>query len=475
MQLWGALTDKGGRPSFFVEILTDCYIKNIHRGDLMFTRKDLKRLIIPLIIEQMLAVTVGMADGMMVARVGEAAVSGVSLVDSINVLLIGLFGALATGGAVVSAQFLGHKEENKACSAGEQLIASTLFLSLIIMFAALMGRSSILKLLYGGVEPDVMTNSLTYFYYSAMSYPFIAVYNACAALFRSMGNSKVSMKTSILMNLINIIGNVILIFGFQMGVAGAAIATLISRIFAAVTLLLLLKNKKHKIHIEPIRSFRLDMVMIKRILKIGVPNGLENSMFQIGKILVQGIIASLGTSAIAANMIASTVGGLGVLPGSAMGIALITVVGQCVGACDYDAVKHYTFKLMKVAHLVMSALNLVIIFLIPIILKLYNVTDETAGIASQLLIYHCILASLLWPLSFSLPNALRAANDVKYTMWVSMISMWVWRIGFSYVLAIIFDLGVLGVWIAMTIDWLFRAVCFVYRFHKEKYRKFTHI
>lgn len=441
----------------------------------MFTRKDLMRLIIPLIIEQMLAVTVGMADGMMVARVGEAAVSGVSLVDSINVLLFGLFGALATGGAVVSAQFLGQKEKKKACVAGEQLIASTLGLSLIIMTAALLGRTAILQLLYGQVEPDVMSRSLTYFYYSAMSYPFIAVYNACAALFRSMGNSKVSMKISVMMNVINILGNAIFIFVFDMGVAGAAIATLISRAFAAVTLFLLLKNKKHVIHIEAIRSFRVDIVMIKRILKIGIPNGMENSMFQIGKIIVQGIIAGLGTPAIAANMIAGTVGGLGVLPGSAMGLALITVVGQCVGAGDYDAVKRYTYKLMKMAHLFMGVINLIIIFLIPIILKLYNVTDETAGIASQLMLYHCILATLLWPLSFALPNALRAANDVKYTMWVSMISMWIWRIGFSYVLAIIFELGVLGVWIAMTIDWLFRAICFVVRLQKEKYRKYAHL
>ncbi|MDF2485163.1 MAG: putative rane protein [Herbinix sp.] len=441
----------------------------------MFTRKDLIKLIIPLIIEQLLAVTVGMADSMMVARVGEAAVSGVSLVDTLNVLLIGLFGAMATGGAVVSAQFLGQKNDKAACSAGEQLLVTILALSLILMVFALLFGDGILTLLFGNVSSDVMVNARTYLFYSALSFPFIAIYNACAALFRSMGNSKVSMTIALIMNLINIVGNAILIFGFGMGVAGAAIATLISRMVGAAILYVLLKNKKHAIHLEAIRYFRINIIMIKRILRIGVPNGLENSAFQIGKILVQGIVAGLGTSAITANAIAGTVAGLGVLPGSAIGLALITVVGRCVGAGEFDLVKRYTIRLMKIAHICMAIINVFLIFMIPVILKLYGLTEGTAKIASDLMIYHCILATFLWPLSFALPNALRAANDVKFTMWISMISMWVWRIGFSYVLVVLFDAGVLGVWIAMTIDWLFRSVFFVTRLMKEKYRSITMI
>lgn len=441
----------------------------------MFTNKDLLKLIIPLIIEQILAVTVGMADGIMVARVGEAAVSGVSIVDSINFLLIGLFSAIATGGAVVSSQFLGQKKEKNASLAGEQLIVSNLALSIIIMIVTLAGRNMILSFLFGKVEADVMRNAKIYFFYSALSYPFIAVYNACAALFRSMGNSKISMIVSIIANVINVAGNAILIFGFKMGVAGAAIPTLVSRIFSAVVMFILLMNKDMPIHIVNILKYRPNMVMIKRILRIGIPNGMENSVFQIGKILVQGIVAGLGTSAITANSIASNIGGFGVLPGSAVGLALITVVGQCVGAGYYDGVKLYTKKLMKITHLVMAGLNILIIFLIPVILKLYKVSDVTADIASTLMLYHCILSTFFWPPSFSLPNALRAASDVKFTMWVSMFSMWMWRIGFSYILAIVFDMGVLGVWIAMTIDWVFRSACFIYRFKKEKYRKFTSI
>lgn len=441
----------------------------------MFTKKDLMRLIIPLIIEQALAVTVGMVDSMMVTNVGEAAVSGVSIVDSINVLLISLFSALATGGAVVAAQYIGHKEGNKACLAGEQLVATVFVLSLGIMALALLGGNGALKFLFGDVDLDVMTNAKIYFFYSAMSYPFIALYNACAALFRTMGNSKVSMKVSLIMNVLHIIGCYFLIFVLDMGVAGAAIATLGSRMFSAVTMMILLKSPKHIIHVNIVRSFKIDFYMIKRILRIGVPNGLENSVFQIGKILVQGIIAGLGTSAITANAIAGTIGNLGTLPGSAMSLALLTVVGQCVGAGDYNAVKLYTRKLLKLAYKLMVGLNIIIIFLIPVILKLYHVSEGTTQIATRLLMYHCILASLIWPLAFALPNALRAANDVKYTMWVSMISMWIWRIGFSYVLAIQFGMGVLGVWVAMTIDWGFRALCFCIRFHKAKYRSMTMI
>lgn len=441
----------------------------------MFSRKDLIRLIIPLIIEQTLAVTVGMADGMMVARVGEAAVSGVSLVDTINVLLIGLFGAMATGGAVVSAQFLGQKKNDAASKSGEQLILSVFMLSLIFMLVTLLGRGGMLRLLFGKVENDVMNNALTYMFYTSLSFPFIAIYNACAALFRSMGNSRVSMRISLIMNVINIIGNGILIFGLDWGVAGAAIATLASRIFAAVTMMLLLKNKEHPIHIGDPAGFRPDKDMIKRILRIGVPNGMENSVFQIGKILVQGIIATLGTTSITAYAIAGTVSGLCVLPGSAVGLALITVVGQCVGANDYKAVKLYTHKLMKAVYIIMAALNVLIVFLIPAIIRIYDVSNETAKLSAELLTYHCIMASLLWPVAFALPNALRAANDVKFTMIVSIASMWIWRIGFSYILTLVFDFGAMGVYIAMTIDWVCRSIFFVTRFHREGYRKHAHI
>lgn len=436
----------------------------------MFSRRDLMRLIIPLIIEQILAVTIGMADTIMVSSVGEAAVSGISLVDTLNILLINVFSALATGGAVVASQYLGKRDPQSACSAAKQLVTTITFLSTAIMALVLIFNTPLIRLIFGSIEPDVMQNAQVYFYLSAVSYPFIAVYNAGAALFRSMNNSKVSMFTSFLMNVVNITGNAVLIFGFHLGVMGAGIASLASRVLGAVVIMLLVRNQDNPIHITSLFKFEYRGQMVKNILRIGVPNGLENGMFQIGKILVQSLIASFGTMAIAANAVANNFASIEVLPGSAIGLAMITVVGQCVGARDYEQARRYTIKLMAITHISMAALNGLVLALVGPLTGFYSLSPETTQLAQQLLIYHSICCIFIWPSSFTLPNALRAANDVKYTMTISIISMWVFRIAMSYVLAMGFGLGVLGVWIAMTVDWLFRASMFVWRFLSGRWK-----
>ena len=441
----------------------------------MFTRKQLIKLIFPLMIEQLLAVTVGMVDIMMVSSAGEAAVSGVSLVDTLNMLLISLFAALATGGAVVSAQCLGNKQLQKACKSASQLLLSTGVLSFLLMLIALIGNYGILRLIYGNIDPVVFNNARKYFYITAVSFPFLGIYNSCAALFRTMGNSKISMMVSIIMNLINVTGNAILVFGFHLGVVGVAIPTLISRVVATIIMLCLIRNKKHPIHIDRLLHLGFDWKMIKRILAIGIPNGLENSIFQIGKVLVQGLIASFGTAAITANAVANTVGSFEIIPGSAIGLAMITIVGQCVGANDHKQAKKYTIKLLKIAYLSMFVVSLIVLLLRVPIVSLYQVSPETSAIALQIIIYHSICSVLIWPTSFALPNALRAANDVKFTMVIAIISMWVWRIGLSYILAKVFGLGVIGVWIAMSVDWLFRSICFLVRFLSGKWKRYAYI
>ncbi|MDF2589275.1 MAG: family efflux transporter [Anaerocolumna sp.] len=449
---------------------------NDYKGEVMFSKKRLTKLIVPLIIEQLLAVTVGMADTIMVAKAGESAVSGVSLVDTLNILLINIFSALATGGAVVAAQYLGGKEKEKACKSAGQLLLSTGAISLLIMLISLFCNGLILRLIYGNLEPELMNNAKIYFYITAVSFPFLAIYNSCAALFRAMGNSKVSMYVSLIMNAINVTGNAILIIGLHMGVAGVAYPTLLSRIVAAVIMLALISKKHHPIHIDNIFRIGVDWSMIRRILNIGVPNGLENSIFQVGKILVQGLIASFGLASITANAIAGTIANLEVIPGSAIGLAMITVVGQCVGANDYKQAKKYTIKLMKVTYIIMILLNItVLIFKDPIILSFYDLSPETLSKTMQLIIFHSIACALIWPASFTLPNALRAANDVKFTMITSIISMWVWRIALSFILGKTLQLGVLGVWIAMSIDWLFRSICFIVRFIRGKWKQYSFI
>lgn len=436
----------------------------------MFTRKDLVRLILPLMIEQILAVTIGLADTVMVSTIGEAAVSAISLVDSVNILLINIFTALATGGAVVASQYLGRGDREAGCNAAKQLCLSITALSTLIATLAFAFHRPLLHAIFGHVEEAVMSRAETYFILSVISYPFLAVYNAGAALFRSMNNSKVSMFTSLLMNLVNICGNALLIYVFQFDVAGAGFASLASRVLGAVIMARLITHHENPLHIENLRDWRPHFSMIRRILNLGIPNGLEGGIFQIGKILVQSLIASFGTGAIAANAVANTVSSMEVIPGNAIGLALITVVGQCVGAGDYDAAKKYTVRLMKVTYLVMSVLNVAILFAAPAITQFFSLEAETARVAVELMWCHGVGAIVIWPIAFAFPNALRAAGDMKMTMLISAFSMWVFRIGMSYVLAKWMALGVLGVWIAMEIDWVFRAIAFFLRFRSGKWR-----
>lgn len=436
----------------------------------MFTKKDLIRLIIPLIIEQILGVTIGIADSVMVASVGEAAVSGISLVDTINILLINIFSALASGGAVVAAQYLGRRDTENANIAAGQLLMTTTMMSLGIMLICLIGSSGALRLIFGTIEPEVMSSAKTYFWISAISYPFLAVYNGGAALFRSMRNSKISMLTSVVMNIINVVGNAVFIFVFHMGVLGAGLATLIARAAGAVAMVWMLRNDRNPIYVRSWKLFKVRMSMIRNILRIGVPNGMENGMFQIGKILVSSLIASFGTAAIAANAVANSLVCLEYIPGSAMGLAMITVIGQCIGAKEYDQAKKYTYQLMGMTMIGMAALSIIIALLVKPLVGIYNLSPEAMNTAKQLIVLHSICCMLFWPQSFTLPNALRAANDAKYTMIISIISMWTFRIGLSYLLGRYFGMGVVGVWTAMIVDWVFRGTVFVIRFLSGKWR-----
>ena len=429
----------------------------------MFNRKQLARLIWPLIVEQFLAVAIGMADTVMVTSCGEAAVAGVSLVDSINVLLINIFSALATGGAILASQYIGRQDKEQANVAAKQLVLVTAGISVLVMAICLFANASLLHMVFGEAEADVMTNAETYFFWSALSYPFLALYNAGAALFRAMGNSRISMFTALLMNALNIGGNALLIYGMNMGVAGAAIASLVSRFVGAAIMLALLRLRHQMIRLDSLIRLGFHPPMIRQILGVGVPNGLENGMFQIGKILVQRLITVLGTASISANAVANTVEALPQIPGAAIGLAMITVVGQCIGAGEQDQAKSYTLRLTGLAYASMSVLCILEVVLVAPIVGFFNLSAQTAELARQLLVYHGITCLIMWPASFVLPNGLRAAGDVRFTMLVSVLSMWVFRIGFSYLLVDMLHMGVLGVWVAMTIDWLVRVIVFSIR------------
>lgn len=443
----------------------------LHMNNRLFSRNDLVRLIIPLIVDQFLQVAVGLSDSIMVARVGEAAVSGVSLVDTVMLLIINIFTALATGGAVIAGQYLGKKDPKTGCEATAQLFNFTFLFSIFIMILGYLGQNVILYHVFGKIEPEVMKDSRTYLLIVLSSIPMIAMYNAGAAIFRAMGNSNIAMKTSLLMNSINVFGNALLIFGFHRGVEGVAIPTVVSRGVACVVILILLNNQKHELHILHPYPFKIKWNVLKKILYIGIPNGLENSMFQLGKIAVLSLVSGLGTASLAANAVGNNIANFAILPGMSFGFALLTVCAQCVGAGDFEQVKYYTKHMMRVEYLCLIASNLIVILALPFILSVYNLSNEAARYANDIILYHAACVVTIWPLSFTLPNTLRAAADVKITMVLSIISMWVFRFGFSYLLTMVFHMGIFGVWVAMTIDWLVRGIFFVCRYKSGRWQK----
>ena len=434
-----------------------------------FTARDLRKLVVPLVVEQLLAITVGLSDSLMVAQVGEAAMSAVSLVDTVNVLLVNAFAALATGGAVIAGQYLGRREPDKAGHSGQQLLLFMGEVSLLITVLFYLGKGFILGVVFGQVEPDVAAYANTYFMIAEASTPFLAIYSAGAALFRVMGNSGISMWVSLTMNAINVVGNAILIFAVGMEVEGVAYPTLVSRIFAAVAMVvLLLKRPNLPLRVEHF-TFRHDRYVVKNILRFGVPNGLENSMFQLGKILLLSTVSVLGTASVAANAIGNTIASFQCVAGTALGLAIVTVVSRCIGAGSYERARYYTKKLMKTAYLYMTLTIVVLWLLMPLIMRLYNVSPEAQDYAEKIIWMHGGFGIVIWPAAFTLPQALRAAGDTRFTLIVSTVSMWTLRVGLGVLMGRFWGFGVLGIWMAMFFDWILRAVLFVIRFRGHKW------
>lgn len=435
----------------------------------LYSNAELTRLILPLIMEQFLAILVGMLDTVMISGVGEAAVSGVSLVDNINILVINIFAALATGGAVAAGHALGQKNRDQAGRSAWQMVLFLLYTSAITTIVLVGGHTLILRAVFGQVEEAVMDSAATYLIFTGLSICPLALYNGCAALFRAMGDSRTTMYISLLMNLINLVGNAILIFLCNMGVAGAAIATLAARTVAAALIFRLMLDEKREVNFKGRLTLRMDFSLVKKILYIGVPNGLENSLFQLGKILLLSLVSTFGTSAIAANAVCGTITNFNILPGMAIGMALLSVSSVCIGAGEIGQVRYYTRKMMRLTWITMSSVSLIMIVGAPFFLKIYHLTPETTTLALQVIRFHAVMCMISWVPSFSLPNTLRAAGDVVWTMVIAILSMWTFRIITAYIFSYVFHLGLIGIWIAMTIDWTFRAVCYTLRYRGSEW------
>lgn len=435
----------------------------------LFTKRALFTLIWPLLLEQTLSVTMGMADTLMVAGVGEAAVSSVSLVDTLNVLIIQILSALATGGAVIASQYLGRRDTENACRSAAQLYSVLGISTVVVGIVCMLLSRPILRGVFGSIDEDVMRFAQQYFLISAVSYPFIGLYNGGAALFRAQGNSRISMLASLVMNVINIAGNALLIYGFGMGVIGAALATLIGRVFAAVFILWQNQNLSNPLRVQELADLKPRRQPIRQILSLGIPSGLENGMFQIGKLCVSSLTSTLGTSAIAANAVANSVSTLANIPGNTMSLAMIPVIGQCLGAGDKKQAKHYSVTLLGIAIGGLAIANALVFVLMPEIVTWFNLSAEASVLCTTVVHMFNVASVFFWATSFTLPNALRAGGDAKYTMTVSIISMWLFRVILSYVFVLQFQLGLAGVWLGMFCDWVFRSICFLIRFVHGKW------
>ena len=436
----------------------------------LFSRQALTALLLPLIAEQALSVTIGLADTLMVSSVGEAAVSGVSLVDSYNTLMIQIMSALATGGAVVTSQYIGHREPKNAKAAAAQILFVLSSFSLVVAAVVVVGRHAILRGIFGSIDADVMRYAETYFLLSALSYPFIGLYNAGAALFRAQGNSKISMLSSLVMNVVNIGGNAVLIFGFGMGFMGAALASLISRAVACFAVLSLLQKPACPLRVEGLQALKPDGGLIRRILRVGIPAGIENGMFQIGKLSVSSLTSTLGTAAIAANAVANTTTTFLNIPANAVGMAALTVVGQCLGAGEKEQAVYYSRRLLLTAYCGAWIMNIsAFLFANKFAISLFHLSPEAQAMALEVMVWFNIVSLFFWPSSFTLPNILRAAGDARFTMSVSIFSMWAFRVGFCYLMVLAFHGGLLSIWTGMFLDWVFRSLCFFVRFVRGRW------
>lgn len=439
---------------------------------LLFSNRDLLILILPLMITLSLELVVGMIDSVMVSNVEEAAVSGVSLVDSIVQLIIYIFSAMASGGAIVAGQYLGSQNSKTAKRSAEELVWLNTVIGFLIMLLMLLFSDWILQHLFGQIEAKVYYYAKRYLNAVQFSLPAIAIFEAGNAIFRTMNNSKTTMKISLLMNGMNVIGNSIFIYLCSMDTLGAAISTVISRWTAAVIVLILLLDSKRELSLERTFQHKFDWKLVKQILSMGIPNGIENGIFQFGKIAILRLVTTFGTTAITANAVVQTMASIEMIPGSAVQLATITVISRCVGLGDFEQAKYYNRKLLAISYFCVAAFSMILLLILPLILTLYNLLDETAILATSMFRWHALGGILLWPMAFNLPASLRAAGDVKFPMVASIFSMWVFRFGGAYLLAFKFGLGAIGAWISMAIlDWGFRTIIFIIRWHRGKWQQ----
>lgn len=438
----------------------------------LYSNKALFYLFIPLLVEYALEFFVGLADSIMVASLGEAAISGVSLVDFLMQLLIFSFSALATGGAVVAGQYLGDNQLEKAQNSATQLVWFSTIASAALMILVLVLRQFLIGILFGQIEAEVWHNAEVYLYIVALSIPFIAIYNAGAAIFRTTNDASLPMKIMLLCDVLNVLGNAFCIYYLGWDVTGVAVPTVISRVAAALLILYFAIDEDYNLHIKRTFKHKFDFYVLRKVLKVGIPYGIENGLFQLGRVLVLSLVSTFGTMAIAANSVGYAIGIFSVLPGFAINLGLTAVISRCVGANDYEQAKYYNKKCLVIVFISHVLINIAIFAMLPLILNIYDLSAQTAAMTTEMVIWHGIFAIIIWPLSFTLPATFRGAGDSKSVMYISLAVMFTCRILLSYVIADWMGIGVFGTWIAMFIDWYVRAGIYIYRYFSNKWTEY---
>ncbi len=441
----------------------------VKKEDLLFSNHDLLILLFPIVLEQLLNSFMGMADTMMVSNVGSAAISAISLVDSVNNLVIQIFAALTTGAAIICSQYIGRNDRKGANRAAGQVFLAILAISVGVMIPCLIFRVPLLSFIFGKVTPEVMANSQIYFLITVLSYPFLALFDVGSAFFRAGGNSRFPMAVSVVSNLLNIMGNAILIFGFQMGVAGAALSTLLSRVFSMCVVFYALRRDRQQIVLRGYFSIRPDMPLIKKILAIGVPSGVENGMFQFGKLAIQSTVSAMGTVAIAAQAMTNILEMLNGIAGIGIGIGLMTVVGQCIGAGRKEEAKYYIVKLTAIAEAAIIISCLFVLAITKPVVWIAHMETASADMCFRMVIAITIVKPIVWVLSFIPAYGMRAAGDVKFSMILSMLTMWCMRVALCIYLSRVWGFGPMAVWIGMFADWTLRGIIFTWRFLSGKW------
>ena len=444
---------------------------SIDKNNLLFSNKALVALLIPIVVEQLLNSFMGMIDTMMVSNVGSEALSGVSLVDSVNNLIAQLFSAMATGAAIVCSHYVGMRDKDGANNAAKQVVISVGVIVLVITVFGITFKRQILGIIFGRIEPGVMENAVIYFFFTALSYPFLALFSAGSAIFRSCGNSRYPMMVSVISNVINIIGNYILIFTFDMGVTGAAIATLISRIFCMVAVYVALAKPRQDIVVNDYMNIRPDWSLIKTILAIGIPSGIENSMFQFGKLAIQSTVSTMGTAVIAAQAMTNILESLNGIFGLGVGMCLMTVVGQCMGAGRKEEARYYIIKLCIIAEVGITISCLLVYAMLRPVTVIAGMESTSAALCIEMMTAITIVKPLIWTGSFVPAYGLRAAGDVRFSMTTSIITMWGCRVALCIFLVKTYNMGPMAVWYGMFADWALRSVIFFSRFLSGKWMK----